>query len=192
MLYDYNKQIEIVKDFIKSHIIWDENGIPRNDLVVYVTGLTCCLASVIKVSQEMGVNLTLMHYNTRLDIYVSQVIWDSFSVNRGHKNDMFKNWLRQQFTKVYRYNFSSDDFDTERTAFIVRKMNMDKTDDCPDKREIFIVDTYENAINLYAELLKSVNNDPDRYKINISKAKIKDGYLYIDQKPLLTVYNHQK
>ena len=192
LLYDYNKQIEIVKDFIKSHIIWDENGIPRNDLVVYATGLTCCLASVIKVSHEMGVNLTLMHYNARSDIYVSQVIWDSFSVNRGHKNDMFKNWLRQQFTKVYRYNFSTDDFDTERTAFIVRKVNMDKTDDCPDRREIFIVDTYENAINLYAELLKSVNNDPDRYKINISKAKIKDGYLYIDQKPLLTVYNHQK
>ena len=192
LLYDYNKQLAIVKDFIETHIVWDENGIPRNELVVYVTGLTCVLASVIKVSREMGVNLTLMHYNTRLDVYVSQIIWNDFSVNRGHKNVMFKNWLRQQFTKVYRYNFTDDDFDTERAAYIVRKMNMDKSDDYPDRREIFIVDTYENAINLFAELLKSVSNDKDQYKINISNAKVKDGYLYIDQKPLHTCYNHQK
>lgn len=192
LLYDYNKQLAIAEDFIKTHIAWDENGIPRNELVVYVTGLTSVLASVIKVARKMGVNLTLKHYSARLGMYVSQIIWDDFSVNRGHKNVMFKNWLRQQFTKVYRYNFNDDDFDTERTVFIVRKMNMDKSDDYLDRREIFIVDTYENAINLFAELLKSISNDSDQYKINISNAKIKDGYLYIDQKPLHTCYNHQK
>lgn len=44
-------------------------------LVVYITGLTAVTAAVIKVSSEMGVKLTLMHYDREEDRYLPQQIF---------------------------------------------------------------------------------------------------------------------
>lgn len=43
-------------------------------LVVYVTGLTACIAAVIAVCVRCGVDLTLMHYDRETGEYLPQVV----------------------------------------------------------------------------------------------------------------------
>lgn len=42
--------------------------------VVYVTGLTACVAAVISACVQCEVNLTLMHYNRATGEYIPQVV----------------------------------------------------------------------------------------------------------------------
>lgn len=46
----------------------------EHPLVVYVTGLTACVAAVISVCVRCGVDLTLMHYNRETGEYLPQVV----------------------------------------------------------------------------------------------------------------------
>ncbi len=91
---DYKKLDETVMDFINEKIgiietygyalnyfpFWDginESGIYRGckNLIVYVTGLTPCTASLIKMCACNGVSLTLMHYDPTTGEYSPQVIF---------------------------------------------------------------------------------------------------------------------
>ena len=98
--YIFNSSIENVFDFdaIDTHIyewintnvgIRKTDGIGLNsvgytddevlqgnkDLVVYITGLTCITAALIRCCAYNGVSLTLMHYNSATGEYVPQVIF---------------------------------------------------------------------------------------------------------------------
>ena len=44
-------------------------------LIVYITGLTAVTAALIKTCSEMGVKLTLMHYDRESDQYLPQIIF---------------------------------------------------------------------------------------------------------------------
>jgi hypothetical protein len=81
-MFNYKRLDDIVKKFIISNMefVSNESGIMvgSKDLVVYVTGLACTQASVLKVCQELRVNLTLMHWNKRSKQYFPQVIWKDF------------------------------------------------------------------------------------------------------------------
>ena len=77
-LFDYPKIEEKSREFIKTHVTFDDNGNAKQSITCYVTGLQCALAGFIKVCNEMGVNLNLMHYNASEKTYMKQVIWDCF------------------------------------------------------------------------------------------------------------------
>ena len=77
-LFDYPKIEERSREFIKAHVTFDDNGNAKQSITCYVTGLQCALAGFIKVCNEMGVNLNLMHYNASEKTYMKQVIWDCF------------------------------------------------------------------------------------------------------------------
>lgn len=82
----------IVEEFLDTrvgtHISWgprrnaasidDEDGVEficgNRPLVVYVTGLTACVAAVIRGCAYNGVDLTLMHYNRATGEYIPQVV----------------------------------------------------------------------------------------------------------------------
>jgi hypothetical protein len=91
---DYKKLDETVRDFINEKVgvgLARGMGIDREpdygelvcDLIreglkkitVYVTGLTPCTASLIKVCARNGVALTLMHYDPTSGEYSTQVIF---------------------------------------------------------------------------------------------------------------------
>lgn len=89
---DYKKLDETVMDFITKKVgIYTTYGLAINSvfaygedhqlyrgckqLVVYVTGLTACTASVIKACARNGVSLTLMHFDPTTGEYSPQVIF---------------------------------------------------------------------------------------------------------------------
>ena len=77
LMFDYDALDEIVRKFIKLNITF-ENGVAKNGLMVYVSGLVCASASVIKVCAEMKVNLFFRHHNLSNHNYEVQTIFDSF------------------------------------------------------------------------------------------------------------------
>lgn len=78
LMFDYDKIEEICRDYIKDMIDFD-NGKALQSLIVYVTGIQCASSSLIKVTNEMKVNLTFRHYDTDTKTYHTQIIWDKFS-----------------------------------------------------------------------------------------------------------------
>ena len=73
---------------VGTHISWgprrnaasvdDEDGVEficgNRPLVVYVTGLTACIAAVIRGCVYNGVDLTLLHYDRTTGKYIPQVV----------------------------------------------------------------------------------------------------------------------
>lgn len=78
LMFDYDKIEEICRDYIKDMIDFD-NGKALQSLIVYVTGIQCASSSLIKVANEMKVNLTFRHYDTDTKTYHTQIIWDKFN-----------------------------------------------------------------------------------------------------------------
>ncbi|MEE1154444.1 MAG: hypothetical protein UH241_04735 [Acutalibacteraceae bacterium] len=89
---DYRELDKIVANFIEKNIEIEtasgfainsvsEGGsdhlyyVSKKRLVVYVTGLTACTASVIKICMHNGVHLTLMHYDPVTQEYMPQIIF---------------------------------------------------------------------------------------------------------------------
>lgn len=79
LMFDYNRIENICREYIKDIIDFDTKGNAEQSLTVYVTGIQCVLSSLIKVTNEMKVNLTLRHYDSKSDSYHTHVIWDKFS-----------------------------------------------------------------------------------------------------------------
>ena len=79
LMFDYDKIENICREYIEDMIDFDEEGNAEQSLVVYVTGIQCVLSSLIKVTNEMRVNLTLRHYDSKTESYHTHVIWDRFN-----------------------------------------------------------------------------------------------------------------
>lgn len=79
LMFDYDRIENICREYIEDMIDFDTEGNAEQSLTVYVTGIQCVLSSLIKVTNEMRVNLTLRHYDNKNDSYHTHVIWDKFS-----------------------------------------------------------------------------------------------------------------
>lgn len=71
LMFNYEEQFEIAKKEIKDKIPFN-NGKPIKGLMLYATGLQAALVSVIKVCEEMGIPLVVMHYNAEDQAYYPQ------------------------------------------------------------------------------------------------------------------------
>ncbi|MCM1197196.1 MAG: helix-turn-helix domain-containing protein, partial [Roseburia sp.] len=76
-MFNYEKLEEVVNDFIDREVGF-ENSIAKKSLQVFITGLPCASAALIKVCQKRHVNLTLLHFNNDKEDYIPQLIWDDF------------------------------------------------------------------------------------------------------------------
>ena len=84
LMFNYDKLDQMIRDWINEKIPFIDDPFEPGKKVgsailqVYMTGLTCCTASLIKVCNEMRVNLRLCHYDFELRKYHTQIIWNSF------------------------------------------------------------------------------------------------------------------
>lgn len=77
MMFSYREQENRIRDFLYDNIPQKNGGFVK-DLHVYVTGLQCVLAALIKVCSEEKVNLTLKHWNNLTGDYANQRIFTDF------------------------------------------------------------------------------------------------------------------
>ncbi len=74
LMFNYDEQYRIAKNNILKYITIDKNGNASAGLFIYVTGLTCALASIIKVCQDLRIDLYLLHYNNTTKLYERQKV----------------------------------------------------------------------------------------------------------------------
>ena len=71
---DFDTLERIVRNFIHMHDLQCGNG----ELVVYLTGLTSCTTSLIKVCNECNVTLAVMHFDNKSREYKRQGIFEMY------------------------------------------------------------------------------------------------------------------
>ena len=87
-MFDYAQLDSTISNFILNKVgitSVNNKNCADHDLHVYVTGLQCALASLIKMCSIYNVGLTLLHWNRDTEIYESQVIFkDNFKSNKDY------------------------------------------------------------------------------------------------------------
>jgi len=104
-MFDYDYLYRTAKEEIKSIVSWDKSG-PLEGIRLYVTGLQCALASVIKACYELNIDLVLMHYNASCKTYCEQPVFNFHPASNCDK--VFYDMVHKN-RNVYFYDCSSDD-----------------------------------------------------------------------------------
>ena len=80
-LFDYEWYEHIIHNWILHKVPKNENNLWSKTLSIYITGLPAATAALIKVCNNMKINLCLMHYNYEIKSYEKQVIFDDFPIS---------------------------------------------------------------------------------------------------------------
>lgn len=165
LMFDYEQQEKVCKDFIEANAEY-EDGAWNKSLQVFVTGMTCCLASLIKVCSIMKINLSLMHYNNSTGRYRGQVIWKDFKCSGGVPEIFSNNWAAYHY--VYTYKCSIEDISKSEIFYNVSEIpNNDKS--------ILILCTNKD------HMMEAYN-----YVIQDSFAKKRNGAIFANQCELIS------
>lgn len=153
LMFDYELQDQICKRFVSDNLMND--GVVNVDLVVYVTGLQCVLASLIKITREFGVNLELRHYEAKSNSYRSQVIWND------NKVPGIKNQILSTLTKGDRYDYlfgcSEEDIMHSDHFYIIVESEYDDNENRVWKDQTFVTN-YDKIWMLFGEKVARNNN----------------------------------
>lgn len=167
-MFSYDKLDNICRDFIKNNIVF-VNGVAQQYLSVYVTGLQCALASLIKITNEMKVNLILRHYNNRTDSYNYQIIWNCFGADIVP--DVFISLLINS-VKLYTYDCSLDElYNIGRLYKIVKVHYQDYSHDIKYQETILVKDlgstfkVMEQHINQASDANENVSIYAEEYTL---------------------------
>lgn len=172
-----------VSEFLLSNIkvMKDKDGnfCGDRDLEVYVTGLQSPLASIIKMTQINGINLTLMHFNPAINAYEPQVIWDSFG-----KTELEK--LTEGFTSttLVKCNFEDLDKDNFYTIRVIDFSNYSssKGKNIWDTLLYIFADEME-LWRFYADLLVDImTNKQIQKSIFAENSKISDDKIVFEKR----------
>lgn len=175
LMFDYDAQYAIAKEVILREIKFID-GEPQNVLVLYTTGLTCALATIIKVCDDLKINLILMHHNARVGNYEPQVIFNRFYYTDNVCPDVLKTISRR---KLYTFACTAKEFVDNNGGYEIVETYIDKppcnADKVPSeniyrditlftdrisawKYYIFLVEHDHKPINIFFNAVKIDNN----------------------------------
>lgn len=188
-MFNYDLQREICEKFITDNIEF-KNGTACNTLIVYTTGLQCTLATLIKVTNEMKVNLIINHYNSDNGKYMSQTIWDSFgSVDEKYK--FIENFVQNADRSLYTYDSTIEELMNQQEIYIISQSKMEHMTKKPLCRDRIFIKDYENLWDIYASAIKSINkNTKDLMSVNIYKAEKQPDGRFCQTSRICSFYNN--
>ena len=171
-LFDYPKIEEISREFIKAHVTFDDNGNAKQSITCYVTGLQCALAGFIKVCNEMGVNLNLMHYNASEKTYMKQVIWDCF------ESSVVAQILEKPLANIshkYTYKIHTENLIRCNTLYRIMITNFSKN---TREHEAWLCGDLSVATEAFNKALAQSIMSSDHIGIYLDRWDMKDGQFY--------------
>lgn len=152
-MFNYNKLDNIVTQFLYNNIKFKKDDMgeaaANADLVVYVTGLTYALASVIKVCNIFKVNLTLMHYNISDRTYYPQIIWNSFG----------KNFIQNIFSdskQITMYNCEYKDINKSQNIYYLYIVDFKSKNKYMRDKTTIVCSNEKDLIDQFGETVKSL------------------------------------
>ena len=182
LMFNFEIQEEMVRDFIQENIKFNSEGVAEEDLVVYVTGLQSVLASVIKICFEKKVNLTLNHYNRDTKKYAPQIVWDCFGDRREKEISTDLDKLVYEFNSVQLYKF--DNIIEDQVYWLIKKK-------AEQDSEVIITNKFENVWDLYPDMVQKIMNTSKPQSIFVDQVTLIDGKA-VAYKNILSSYNTPK
>ncbi len=170
LMFDYDKIEEICRDYIKDMIDFD-NGKALQSLIVYVTGIQCASSSLIKVANEMKVNLTFRHYDTDTKTYHTQIIWDKFS------NGLLPEELGELFMNCrnsYTYKCSVDELLKNGSLAKLTEVHYDNNSNL-DYQDMYLTLDTTKAFELANKKVDEANEKNEKVSIYIKGFDLKKG-----------------
>lgn len=174
-MFNYAQLDGIVSQFLQNNIEFTVNDygerVGTKDLVVYITGLSCAQASVIKMCQFYKVNLTFMHHDIESRDYIPQVIWKEFSKNAV-------NSLFPASSSVTMYNCNYSDIDNNEFFYInvvnfcSKNKNMRDTDTIVCANEGDVRDQFGEMVKLIMSQVGKTKKSIFVYKASIKNKMI--------------------
>ena len=167
----YDKIEEICRDYIKDMIDFDKNGKALQGLIVYVTGIQCASSSLIKVANEMKVNLTFRHYDTDTKTYHTQIIWNKFN------NGLLPEELGELFMNCrssYTYKCSVDELLKNGSLAKLTEVHYDDNSNL-DYQDMYLTSDTTMAFELANKKVDEANEKNEKVSIYIKGFDLKKG-----------------
>ena len=171
LMFDYDKIEEICRDYIKDMIDFDKNGKALQGLIVYVTGIQCASSSLIKVANEMKVNLTFRHYDTDTKTYHTQIIWNKFN------NGLLPEELGELFMNCrssYTYKCSVDELLKNGSLAKLTEVHYDDNSNL-DYQDMYLTSDTTMAFELANKKVDEANEKNEKVSIYIKGFDLKKG-----------------
>ena len=182
LMFNYPEQERIACDFIKANFNFEDDRIKV--LKLYITGMQCAFAAVMKVCTEMKVNLIAMHYNNTTGAYVPQYIVGNPEETGAYVKG-FERIISQKSLngEILLFNCTYEDFSgTNIDGFFIleaaKMRNMSSTDNQKEESIIVIIKRKEDIWKLYPTLLDHLmDNTGLNLALWVTTARIKDNVL---------------
>ena len=187
-MFNYEFQEEKCRNFITKNIPF-VNGVAAKSLVVYVTGLQCVLAALIKVTAELKVNLVLNHFNSDNGDYVSQIIWNKFNLETPEGYKFVKRFRESPEHNLFTYDTSLDELLKLNDFYVISKYEVRGKGNVVSCDRVFVKD-FNNLWGIYPTFVSQINaNNNKCLAVNIfSVKKFNDGKYLFDDK-ICQAYN---
>lgn len=184
LMFDYDALDEIVRRFIKANIKF-ENGVAKNGLMVYISGLVCVSASVIKVCAEMKVNLFFRHYNLSNHNYEVQTIFDSFGDTSAEIPKLLTRLTSKKHIKdIIAYRCTAEEILANNKniySLIINTLPEDVTGDIVYS-SVYITLSLDDAYDLFKDQVTKAMLDKNTHKaLFLAENYIEDGLLMCKQ-----------
>lgn len=173
-MFNYDRLEETVNNFLNTEIGFDsdENGeqIAKKSLQVFITGLPCASAALIKVCQQRHVNLTLLHFNNDKEDYIAQVIWNSFAPD-DKVSELFSN-----NGTVSLYDCTLDEIVKDQ-FYSIKIVDFNSPNKADRKTDMILFSEYEKVWPYYGELMNKIMLESGKTRIALfaDKCWIKNG-----------------
>ena len=179
-IFNFEMMDDIVEKFIKDNFVLsiddDGNYFTNKELILYLTGLSSALASVIKITAKYNINLTLAHYDNDTDRYIDQKIWDKPIRSNNPYVENIGN-----YTTTTWYKCDYEDIKSLSTFYVVQVVNFSSIDKTNRDAEVYIyMDEkvmWEHYRSLFTEVM---SNRSKRLSIFVKTAHIEDEKIRFD------------
>ena len=174
LMFNYDKLNRMIREWIVINVPFIDDPFEPGKkiggvtLQVYITGLTCCTTALVKVCNEMRVNLRLRHFNYDGKRYHTQIIWSKFGWDP--RLALFENT-----TRIELVDCTVDDL--IGTEFYVLTLTSSKGIQISLFKEMneYTVERYKNAVGIQLTSTEKIN-------VFLNKSIIKDDKLHFTSK----------
>ena len=188
LMFDYTTQEEIVKSWIEKHINFTD-GKADKSVMLYITGLPCASATVIKICAQMKVNLCLMHFYAKTNSYKMQVIWDCFDTTATIPY-AFTNITSSRFDSITLHKCTMEQLLTSEKAYDV-VINVNGDEDKIISSVIHVAVNMDAAYDIFKDsIINTINCEDKKYSIFIHENSIANGKM-TRNKTLAKSYNYR-
>lgn len=156
IMFDYDKIEDICREYIDEMVDF-VNGEAQQKLVVYVTGIQCVLSSLIKVTNEKKVNLTLRHYDSDTNTYHTHVIWDQFGGSTPAEIDE----LLVNSKSSYTYKCNIKELIENKTC--IKVVEVHYCNDTVVYQDAYLVKNTDDMFMLVSDMMKKSDKDVSIY-----------------------------